>query len=190
LVKLCNEVLPFMIGARRVRRQWFVVLAKVHAYGGELATALAGLGVGAPVVALFQGKAPGGQSALDALRQALPGVWFWIGIVALALWLILRLVVKQQNVLDRALFARECSKTMQKLGADLYDALSDPNPMPKIIATQEAQRRAVREAIDKDVWPWNPQWPNAEDIALELRKEVNDIRDRFMRQWAPPTGGI
>src|SRR5262249_13991039 len=160
---LHDEVLPFTIGARRMGRQWFVVVANIHAYGGEFATALAGLGVGAPVVALFQGKTAGEKNAFDVLRQALPGVWFWIGIIALALWVILRLVVKQQNVISRALFARDCSKTMQKLGADLYDTLTEANPMPKITATQEAVRRAVREAIEKDVWPWNPQWPKAED---------------------------
>jgi hypothetical protein len=55
---------------------------------GELAAALAGLGIGAPLVALVEGKVPQGQNALDTLRDTLPGPWFEAGVVALVLWVV------------------------------------------------------------------------------------------------------
>ena len=48
LRKLANELLPWMIGSRQVTRQWFVYGATAYRYGGELATALTGVGIGAP----------------------------------------------------------------------------------------------------------------------------------------------
>jgi len=81
LRKLCSELLPWMIGGRVARRQWFVVLAGVYAYGGELAAALAGLGIGGPIIAAFEEKEPPGQNALDTLRKTLPGWWFALGLL-------------------------------------------------------------------------------------------------------------
>lgn len=185
LQMLCDELLRWMIGGRRASRQWFVRLALIYAYGGELATALAGLGIGAPLVALSQGKVANGKSALDVLHEALPGPWFWIGVGALVIWLIVRLIVKQQNAVNRALFARDCSKTMQKLYTDLYDALPESNPLPHIVPIKQAVIRAVREAVEKDVWPWYPPPPKGDDVERELSKQVADIRATFMGRWAP-----
>jgi hypothetical protein len=188
LQMLCNELLPWMIGGRQAHRQWFVRLAIGYAYGGELATALAGLGIGAPLVAAFQGKIAGGSSALDILHKALPGFWFWIGLGALIVWLVVRIVVQQQKATSRALFAVDCSKTMQKLYADLFTTLTDENPLPNIAPIKEAVMRAVKEAIEKDVWPWNPPQPKIDDINSELYDQVNDIRNKFMARWAPISG--
>jgi hypothetical protein len=187
LRKLCHEILPWMIGGRRATKQWFVLFATIYACGGEVATAVAGLGIGSPIVAPFQGKTTN-ENTFEAFRQALQGPWFWIGVVALGLWLALRITVKQLNATDRALFARECNRTIQKLYIDLYDALADPNPLPKIVPIQEALRRVFREAIDKGVWPWDPlQPPNLEP---ELGRQVADIPAKFMRGWEPPPTGV
>jgi hypothetical protein len=190
LRKLNNELLPWLIGGRRTARQKFVYLASVYAYGGEFATALAGIGIGTPVVALFRGKTADGSNAFTTLRNTLPGVWFWIGVLALALWLILRLVVKQQNAVDRRLYARDCGKTMQRLELDLQSALADPNPLQKIGPIQEAVMRAVHEAVEKDVWPWRPPLPRAQEIDAELSSRIDDIRATFMSAWAPSPAGV
>ena len=50
LVFLYRELLPYMIAGRRVKRQWFVRLDGVYRYTGDLAAAVAGLGVGGPIV--------------------------------------------------------------------------------------------------------------------------------------------
>src|SRR5208283_6143353 len=106
-----EEVLPWMITGFHVRKQWFVWVATVNAYAGEVATLLAGLGIGAPLVAVLQGKSADGKPVIDQLRQILPGELFWIGVVALAAWGLLRVVVARENVMTRALFAKDCANT-------------------------------------------------------------------------------
>jgi len=191
LRKLCNELLPWMIGGRVARRQWFVVLSSVYGYGGELAAAFAGLGIGGPIIAAFEEKEAPGRNALDTLRETLPGRWFALGLVALALWVAIRIVVKRQDAVARALYARDCDKAMQKLYAELWHALPDANPLPRITPLQEALQRAVGDAIDKSVWPWNPPQPRGRAMEVELQRQVGEIRASFMAGWsAPPAGGI
>jgi hypothetical protein len=190
LRKLGIEVLRWMIGGRVARRQWFVVLASIYDYGGDAVAALAGLGIGAPFVAIFEGKVPEGQNALGTLRDALPGPWFGVGVAALLLWIGLRLVVKRQDAVARALYARDCDKAMQKLYAELWTALPDANPLPKITPLQEALQRVVDDAIDKNVWPWNPPQPRGRYLELELRKQIDEIRATFMAGWSPPPAGV
>jgi hypothetical protein len=188
LVKLCNELLPWMIGGQRARKQWFVHVAEIYGYGGEIFSALAGLGLGAPLIALFQGKNDG-KDALTILQQALPGIWFWIGVVALAAWIILRIVVNRKQVVERALFAKDCSKSMEKLYSELYQALATRDAIAKLAPIQAAVMKRVDEAIDKSVWPWSPPPPPDGDVALELAAKVDDIRSRFMGGWDPPPRG-
>ena len=186
LAKLNNEVLPWMIGGTRARRQWFVRLAKVYSYGGEVATALTGLGLGVPLVALFTGKVANGKDGLALLREALPGPWFWVGVAALVLWIVVRILVAREDAVARALFARECDGTMQKLYTQLHVALSEPTPMTKIGEIQKSVILGVEKAIDNKVWPWNPPMPPPHDIQSELDAQIDEIRRKYMALWAPP----
>jgi hypothetical protein len=186
LRKLANELLPWMIGGRLVTRQWFAYGALVYAYGGELATALTGIGVGAALVAVFQGTASKETNGFEVLHEALHGAWFWVGIVALILWLILRLVIGREDAVARALFAKDCARAMQKLHTDLDTALAEKNPLPKLGPIQEAVIRKVGDAIDRGIWPWNPPFPESPHVDLELDKRIADIRRRFMAGWSPP----
>lgn len=189
LRKLANELLPWMIGGRQVTRQWFVYGATAYRYGGELATALTGVGIGAPLVAVFQGTDENGTDGLAVLHQALHGAWFWVGVVALVVWLALRLVVGQEDAVARALFAKDCARTMEKLHIDLDTALAQTNPLPALAPIQEAVMRKVSDAIDKGVWPWSPPFPESPKVDLELDKRIADIRRKFMAGWPPPPGG-
>lgn len=189
LKKLHNEVLPWMIGGRRARRRWFVWLAQFYAYGGEIATALTGLGVGAPLIALFQGKVDGDRNAIAVLAEVLPGYWFWIGGVALFAWIAARIVVARQDAITRAVLARECDRAMQRLYTRLYVALASPVPMARIGEIQKDVMVEVEKAIDKQVWPWNPPMPHMERIRRDLDTQLDDIRSKFMNQWDPPPPG-
>jgi hypothetical protein len=93
------------------------------------------------LVAVFHGTAEKGTDGLAVLHQALHGAWFWVGIVALAVWLALRLVVGQEDAVARALFAKDCARTMEKLHIDLDTALAQTNPLPALAPIQEAVRR-------------------------------------------------
>jgi len=67
LRKLSTQLLPWMISGRRLSRLWFVRLAAFWRYTGDLAAALAGLGIGAPLVALASGKTPEGKTGFEVI---------------------------------------------------------------------------------------------------------------------------
>ncbi len=176
-----------MIGGLRARRQWFVVVAAIHSYGAELLTMVAGLGFGTTFLGRLQGR-PGeaggdGPPFLQAMRESLPGLWFWVGVGAAIVWLGLRLIVSQQEVRQRALFALDCSRAMELFLADLNDVLGKTEPSEDIARIQRAVNGKVREAIGHGVWPWRPPSPKPEDIALELDQQIDHIRRTFMAHW-------
>jgi hypothetical protein len=189
LSKLCDELLPWMISGRRVGSQWFVYLAAFYAYGGDFAAAVAGLGVGAPIVAFAQGKLPSGQNALDVLRSALPPSLFVVGLAALFFWVVVRLVVQREEVVARALLAREFARSINALYAQLWQGLAVADPMPKIVAIQKSVDERVEDAIKNRVWPYDPAPPPPAHIDGDLKKTVHQIRVQFMSRWAPPPPG-
>jgi hypothetical protein len=195
LVKLCDELLPWMIAARRVGRQWFVRLAAIFGYLGDFAAALAGLGIGAPIAALMQGNVAAGgtkdRSAIDVLHTILPAGWSWAGLAALIVWTILRLVIQRQDVLARALLAREYGNAINALYAQLYKALQSPEPMDGVLIIQKSVDDRVQDAIKKGYWPYSPPFPPTEDIQQELATMAADIRTRYMSKWRnPPPGSL
>lgn len=191
LRKVHDDLLPWMICGRLVKRQWFVRLATFNAYAADSLAALAGLGIGAPIVALTSGHVAQGQNALDILHQSLPGAWFIVGVAGLACWIVLRIVSKQEDVVGRALFARDCAQSMKGLFQELFIALADPTPMQEIIRIQRLVEHKVDGAIKNRVWPWDPL-PTKGEISAELAKITNDIRSTHMARWTavPPEAQV
>jgi len=184
LKKLCNEVLPWIIAGRLVKRQWFVRLAVFYDYTSSLAAALAGLGVGAPIAAFISSdKAEPGKPLFDTVRDVLPPQWFIAGIVGVLVWVGIRLVVQQQNVLSRALLARDCSTYMRGLHLELWSALSDSEPLPKIREIQKKTMDKVQSAVLNQVWPYENGSPPQEAYWDQRTKNVVDIRGQFMAGW-------
>ena len=179
-----------MVSGRLVTRQWRVDVAGIYADGGEMATALTGIGVGALVGAAFQGTNAKGTNAFDVIQQAFHGAWFWVGAAAFLIRCALRLVVSQEDAVARALFAKDCARTMQKLHTNLDTVLAMANPLDKLGPIQDAVMRKVSDAIDKGIWRWDPPFPDPADVDLELNRRIDDIRIRFMGHWALPPVGV
>ncbi len=191
LRKLCDELLPWMISGKKIGRQWFVHLAIFYSYTSDLAAALAGLGIGAPVAALIQGQTVSGQNALEVLRAALPKGWFVTGVIAAIVWIILRLVVQREDVVKRALLAREYARAINASYAQLYQALATSDPMPQISVIQKSVDDRVQDAIKNGIWPWDPPVPPSAEIEVELRNAIVHFRTVYMPRWAPsPAGDI
>lgn len=184
LRKLADELLPWMVAGRLVRRRWFVRLALVHSYGSSIAALIGGFGIGTPLTAYLQGKSGDGGAALQTLRQTVPGWWFWAGVAALVTWAAVQIIVVKENVAARALFAKDCASGMQKFHADLWKALPVANPNPGIVKVQDDVMRKVQEAIEKGIWPWHPLPLQDRRFALELERDIDHIRRRFAVYWA------
>jgi hypothetical protein len=190
LRKLADELLPWMICGKKVKQQWFVRLSAVNAYIGDASAALAGMGLGTPVIAAFQGNVPSGQNAIEVLKTAMPSGWFYFGIVALAVWFVVRLIVQREDVVARALLAREYANNINALYKQLFEALSNSSPMPRILEIQKAVDARVNDAITRGFWPYDPPFPPDEDIEAELKAAVDGIRTKFMSKWDPPPPGV
>lgn len=186
LHRLNNELLDWIVAGESVRRQWFVRLATIQAYGGEIASLLAGLGIGAPLVAYLKGSATGGGDALEILRKVVPPQFFGVGIVAIVIWGALRAVAVREDVAARALFARDFGRAMQTQYLNLLEALRGSDPLPKLAAIQQAVDRKVLEASDKGILGWD-KLPPAKDPARELEKgrRIDHIRSVYAANWAP-----
>jgi len=114
---------------------------------------------------------------------------FYVGVAALIIWVILRLVVQNEDIIARALLARDCAQSMRALRQQLWMALADPDPMPRITQIQRSVDDQVQNAIRNRVWPWEPL-PSPDTIAAELAAAVDEIRTTFMSNWAPPAPGV
>ena len=189
LRKLADELLPWMVAAKRINNRWFVWLSFFYGYIGDFGAALAGLGIGTPLVALAQGKLPNGSNAFDILRTVLGPSWFYAGVAGLAVWIVVRLVMRRQNVESRTLFAREYARGIKALYPQLYRALAERDPMPQILAIQKTVDDKVQDAIKNEVWPYDPPFPRSSDIEAELKAEVDFMRTTYMAKWGPPPPG-
>ena len=114
---------------------------------------------------------------------------FYVGVAALIVWVILRLIVQNEDIIARALLARDCAQSMRALRQQLWIALADQDPMPRITQIQRSVDDHVQNAIKNRVWPWEPL-PLPDAIAAELAAAVDEIRTTFMSNWTPPPPGV
>lgn len=179
LRKLANELLPWMAGGAMLRHRWFVYVAAIYSYGSEVITAAGALGVGSSVIPAFKGA---GAKGFD-IASAFTGPWFWPGLICLIGWTGLRIVIAREDVVVKAICARDCARAMQKFQHDLDQALARHDPWFAIRPIKEAVERKVGEAIDKGVWRWVSPFPDTPDVALEVSRRLVDIRARFSHHW-------
>ncbi len=186
LVKVNNEILDWIIAGDEVQRQWFVRFARFQGYVRQLATALAGVGIGPEFFKRFAGGSSGERSAAESLQQSLPGSLFYIGVGALVVWAILTAVESSEGVTARALFASDFATAMRTEGDKLRRALAKPLPMADLMDIQQRIDQRVFEARTKKILQW-AKAPPANDPERARRKSelIDDFRRDYMRVWQP-----
>jgi hypothetical protein len=185
LRKLANELLPWLIGGQTLGKQWFVRLASTYNYIADIGAALAGLGIGSPIVKLMQGKAQDGENFFAVIRSALPPEWYAFAIVGGLVYVVMRVIIQQQNVTARALLAREYSRGFKASYAQLLQALAQADPMPQILVIQKSVDDRVQDAIKNEVWPFEPLLPDNPAVRRRVNQDVVDFRTRYMGVWTP-----
>ena len=185
---LQRDILPYLVSARRLRRQWFCIAHIAYGFTTDLVIALAAVGVSSPLLALMghaasgeSGKAEPGSfsAALGSVPRAIAGPM----IAALLVWIALRVWFNREDGQRRAVLARSCARTMRQAEASLPSWLSKPDPMPDLTQLLE---RSVRPAVDRNIqeesWPWTPFAPA---IELQVQKEVASLCLRYEDAWTP-----
>jgi hypothetical protein len=181
LGKLYHEVLPPIVGGLMATPQWFTRWAAVYEFGGQFWTALTGLGIGAPLIeAVKSGK---------GLAQWFSDPWSYVGIALFVIYAAFKAITIHWKVIDRALFARECSRAMGTLKGDLEEELFKANPIGRVNEIKEIAARKAREAYDQQVWRWAERWPHDAPVETELHRLIAHYRLEYMRRWdLPPPG--
>lgn len=191
LIFLHRELLPFLIAGRQVKRQWFVRLDGIYRYTGDLAAALAGLGLGGPLVGAFaKAGAANPQSDLwTKLTTQLGPTWVYVGIASLAVWVVIRVVVQNEAVSQRATLARQFALDNEAANAKLYEALRKTVPRDGILEIYRVTMDRVQTALAKAIWPFDTFRPPALVFQAERDRLTGEIRESYMANWAEPPPG-
>jgi hypothetical protein len=193
LVFLHRELLPFLIAGRKVRRRWFVRLDRGYRYTGDLAAALAGMGLGGPLIgAIAHSTDPGHGPGADVgtrLTEQLGRQWGIVGVVAVVVWVVVRLVVQNENIAQRATLAKQFAVDNEISFGKLFEALRGPKPRDGILEVHRATMDRVQTALTKDIWPFETYRPPPAAVQPELNELTDEIRTNHMRHSNSPQPG-
>ena len=178
-----------MIAGRRVKRRWFVWLDGVYRYTGDLAAALAGLGVGGSFVgAIAHPAEPADTGSADLwtrLTEQLGPRWVYVGFAAIIVWIVLRLVVQNETVTQRATLAKQFALDNESAYGKLYQGLHGDRPRGVILEVYRSTMDRVQTALTKRIWISERFKPPEKTFRAELDREIDDIRAKYMTNWRP-----
>jgi hypothetical protein len=187
-----RDVLPYLVSARRLRRQWFVLLHSIFGYTTDLVVALTTIGVATPLLALLgttsNNTHEGTQSpSLSTVLAALPKWLYFPTAVLVLAWIVLRVAFSREEGQKRAVLAKSCTQVLRQAESKLPTALSMPNPMP---ALTELLEKGIRPTVDRSIqensWPWTPFAP---EIDVEIGKELARLSASYETDWSPVDTG-
>lgn len=184
--KLRNDILPYLVTARRLRKQWFYLSYVVFGYTTDLLVALGAVGVGWPALSSIlvsqEGKNPGSGTVAEAMASVPAPIAYPLGIL-LILWVVWRVAFNREDGQKKAVLAKSCSHAMRQAEAKLPRILDDPNPMPAIIKLyEEILIPTLDLGVPEGAWPWAPFAPSVE---AEVEKQLSELCQKYESQWAP-----
>jgi len=183
-----RDVLPYLISARRLRRQWFLLLSSVFGYTTDLVVARAAVGISSPFLSFLGGptnteKAAAPSPSLGPIKEFFPHWLYLPGAALVIVWIFLRVTFNKEDGQKRAVLAKSCTQTLRQAEARLPAALSRPDPMP---ALTELLERTIRPTVDRNIqensWPWTPFAP---EIDQEVAKDLGRLCGLYEKDWAP-----
>jgi hypothetical protein len=169
--KLNTDILPQLLSAEQLPRNWRYWLYRVNAYGSELAALMVGVGLSSNMTNVMVGKPFDFKS--DELSVSL-------GLAAALFWIVMKLVVNQEDLVKKGTAIRSSQKELKKIRMDLHVALSQSNPMPALTAAQVAVSAIVTRLNGEDAWPWPGNDPSVEPV---VRIQSDEYYTKFSPTW-------
>lgn len=183
-----RDVLPYIVSARQLRKQWFYRMHTVFGYTTDIVVALATIGIAPPLLRLIGATGSAADVAdkpltLTSALASLPPALVYPAAVLIVVWIIIRVAFSREEGQKRAVLARSCTKVLQQAEAGLPQALSAADPMP---ALTEMLEKRIRPTVDRNIqesaWPWLPFAPR---IEADVKKEVSAFCSSYEGDWAP-----
>jgi hypothetical protein len=186
---LQRDVLPYIVTARRLRKQWFYRLHSIFGYTTDFIVALTAIGVSTPLLTLIGSvSSAGNKEAAQSppLRDVLSSVpqWLYFPLVFIIItWIVLRVTFNREEGQKRAVLAKSCAQVLRQSEASLHAVLSKSDPMPGITELLEKKiRPTVDRNIQENAWRWVPFAPGIDD---EVGKDLEALCSRYEMDWAP-----
>jgi hypothetical protein len=181
-----RDVLPYLISARRLKKQWFYRLYMVFGYTTDLVVILASIGVTAPLLRILGlvGTSDSVQPPnLASSLASVPPILVYPAIALILTWVVFRVAFNREEGQKRAVLARSCTQALRLAEAGRPTALGRENPMPELTEILEKRiRPTVDRNIQESAWPW---FPFAPSIEADVRKEVDRLSALYETDWAP-----
>jgi hypothetical protein len=150
---------------------------------------LSGLGVGGSVVGVIAHSDEASGDLLGRLTRQLGPRWFFVGLAAIVVWIIIRLFIQNERVSQRATLARQFAVDHERSWGDLYQALGERTPQPGILKVHVSKHFRVQSAVIGRIWPFETYRPPLPAFQPELDRLIDEIRETFMAKWDPPQPG-
>jgi len=185
---LRRDLLPYLISARRLRRQWFYWLHVVFGYTTDLIVGLAAIGISAPILEFFgtwsnTKKETIHSPSLLSLLESVPGWLIYPTGLTILLWVLLRVAFNREEGQKRAVLAKSCFLLLRQTEAKLPAILSLSNPLDELTKLLE---KTIRPPVDRNIqeqaWPWTPFAPG---INNEVEKKLQDLCSMYETDWEP-----
>lgn len=183
-----RDVLPYLVSARRLRRQWFYRLHTVFGYTTDAVVALAAIGISSPLFRLLGSVGSAADAAdkpptLASVLASVPPALVYPTAVIIVTWVVIRVAFNREEGQKRAVLARSCTQVLRQAEASLPTALGAADPMP---ALNEMLEKRIRPTVDRNIqdnsWPWTPFAPS---IDADVKKEVTALCSHYETDWAP-----
>jgi hypothetical protein len=188
--KLRNDILPTIVSAKQLRKQWFCRVNFLFVYATDIIVALTALGLSSPWLVFLQAKTQSDNSKQPSLSEILAATPQWLyypAIVLVVAWIFLRVTFSREDGQKRAILAKSCAQTFRQANGKLFRMLSKPNPMPDLNKLLDEEiSPTVDKNIQEKVWPWDIHAPG---IAKEVETELADLCSRFEVEWSPVDPG-
>jgi hypothetical protein len=183
-----RDVLPYIVSARQLRRQWFYRMHTVFGYTTDIVIALATIGIAPPLLRLLGATASAADAAdkpptLTSVLASLPPALVYPAAILIVVWIVIRVAFAREEGQKRAVLARSCTKVLEQAEAGLPQALGKADPMP---ALTEMLEKRIRPTVDRNIqessWPWLPFAPK---IEADVEKEVKAFCLKYGTDWTP-----
>jgi hypothetical protein len=150
--KLRNDILPYLITAKHLNDQWFCRTHRLFGYTTDILVALTALGLIPAVIANIFGNNPNDTptkvSELEALLPKEFHYLYYMMLVLVLAWVILRVAFNQEDGQKRAVLARSCSLSMRHAESKLPHLLGNADPMPGIT---ELYDTSIYPIVDRNI---------------------------------------
>jgi hypothetical protein len=187
LRKLERELLPYIATGSLLSREWFVILGMFFRYANDIISGLIGVGLAAPMLILLNSNKSGNTGFENQLGRVQD---HWPEFLIAVVWILIRVIVANENVVARTLLAKDCGKQLRRQYRLLVQQLKDPNPIRAINKIQEAIDKTVDNAVQNEIWRWEPL-PDRRHIASEIDRMLSHIQIEYSHYWdQPPPGSV